>query len=311
MTSINILSTEDLGENTKVVVELYSAEVFSVNRELVEGSPELVDGYRAEEYHSSLHDNRVEHDHGLRACKTTLWVENPYTLEKLNIALEEQVASLEDISYLDYLKPIDGVQEVCIVDGVERLFYRPSECPSTITDTLVAAFPDVDLANIAMISAPAYHDLVQQTVISVFLVENRYRADGGPSDGDTPLVCICRKYCLEAGKYYDRYYSFITEDDNFSFIPDSCTLLAKSYNTNIQEGLVIPEFYDVYFAGDVEVIESAFNLPHHVGEHRTYYAVTVSNNEVVRAKQYCYDTFTLFSGWHEQIERLKLSHNLA
>ena len=200
------------------------------------------------------------------------------------------------------------MQETCIVNGVSRNYYHISKCPKSVTDALITSFPEYDLTKIALITSPSYHEIVGQTVISVFLKENTVPVI---FDGDIPLIGICRKYCLESGKYYDRHYGFIESSDVFNFIPDSCTLLSKSYNSNIQSGLVIPDFYDVYFSGDPEIVEEAFDVPHNVGSDRTYYAVTVQNNAVVRVKQYCYEKFTLFSDWDETVAREKASHNLT
>jgi hypothetical protein len=235
-------------------------------------------------------------------------MDNPYTSEKLNNLLVDQIADIENVSHLDYLNPIHDVQETCIVNGVSRNHYHISKCPKSVTDALITSFPEYDLTKIALISSPAYHEIVKQTVISVFLKENTVPVI---FDGDIPLIGICRKYCLESGKYYDRHYGFIESSDVFNFIPNSCTLLSKSYNSNIQSGLVIPDFYDVYFSGDPETVEEAFDVPHNVGSDRTYYAVTVQNNAVVRVKQYCYEEFTLFSDWDETVAREKASHNLT
>lgn len=306
MTSINILETEDQGDVTKIRVEITYDEIFSVDRERLE-APERVDGYAVGDWHTLLHTNRIEHNHDIRVSKTTLWVENPYTEEKYNLAIKPYVDAFESFDHLEMLKPEHEVQETCIVNGQARKHYHRRNCPSSVTDTLLKSFPDFDLTNIEMISAPAYHEIVQQTVMSAFLRDMDVEAQ---MDGDTKLVSICRKYCLESGKYYDRCYGFVSEDDTFSFIPDSCTVMAKSYNTNIQEGLTIPDFYDVYFSGDAEVVEAAFDLPHHVGAYRTYYSVTVQNDEVVRAKQYCYDENTLFAEWDKALIRAKQTHNL-
>jgi hypothetical protein len=303
MTNVTVLSTEDLGEETKVTVQIESSIILSVNRELISSN------YDSETHeHDYLHTDRIDHDHNSRVYKITVWVDNPYTLEKLNVLLADQIAESENVSHLDYLNVIHDVQERCIVNGNTKEHYHISKCPKSVSDALIAAFPGYDLSKVAMISAPAYHEIMQQTVISVFLREHYV---GTPLDGDTPLICVCRKYCLEAGKYYDRNYGFVGNDENFSFIPNSCTLLAKSYNSNIQDGLVVPDFYDVYFFGEPEIVEEAFNLPHNVGTTKTYYAVTVQNNTVMRAKQYCYDGRTQFSDWIEAVARAKIAHNLT
>lgn len=302
MTNVTVLSTEDLGEETKVTVEITSSVMFCIDRVLMPSS------YSAGEYHDSLHTNRVDHDHNVRVCTVTLWLDNPYTETKLNNALVDQIAEINNASYLDYIMPIHDVQETCIVNGVSRNYYHISKCPKSVTDALITSFPEYDLTKIALITSPSYHEIVGQTVISVFLKENTVPVI---FDGDIPLIGICRKYCLESGKYYDRHYGFIESSDVFNFIPNSCTLLSKSYNSNIQSGLVIPDFYDVYFSGDPEIVEEAFDVPHNVGSDRTYYAVTVQNNAVVRVKQYCYEKFTLFSDWDETVAREKASHNLT
>jgi len=302
MTSVTVLEKEDLGTETKVTVLIESSVLFTVNREVVSNV------YSVGEFHDSLHTGRVEHDHNFRTYDVTVWIDNPYTIEKLNSALEDQIADIESVTHLDYVMPIHDIQESCIVNGKEREHYHISKCPEIVSNALIAAYPGYDLTKVAMISAPAYHEILEQTVISVFLKEH-YVAT--PLDGDTPLISICRKYCLESGKYYDRYYGFIPNGETYSFIPDSCALLAKSYNSNIQEGLVVPDFYDVYFSGDPGIVEEAFDLPHNIGSNRTYYGVTVQNNTVIRAKQYCYNERTQFSDWTEAVVRAKIAHNLT
>jgi|TARA_R110002153_G_scaffold99036_1_gene234222 hypothetical protein len=301
MTNITVLEKENLGQETKVTVQIESSVILSVNRELISTD------YSPGDYHDSLHTERIDHDHNSRVYKLTLWMDNPYTSEKLNNLLVDQIADIESVSHLDYLNPIHDVQETCTVNGISRNHYHISKCPQSVTDALIASFPNYDLTKIAMISAPVYHEILEQTVISVFLKEH-YVAT--PLDGDTPLISICRKYCLESGEYYDRYYGFVSNDETFSFIPDSCTLMAKSYNSNVQGELVVPDFYDVYFSGEPSIVEKAFNLPHNIGSNRTYYGVTVQNNTVMRAKQYCYNERTLFSDWTEAVIRAKTAHNL-
>jgi len=307
MTSINILETENQGDVTRVRVQLESEEIFSVKRVLQDSAPERVEGYSVGEYHTALHTDRIEHDHRFNKRIVTAWVENPYTEAKLSAELAGNIADMEATPFDQCLHPISGNEETCHVNGVAREYYHPTRCPSAVTDRLLAAFPDYDLDDINAISAPMYHEVVEQTVISIFQHSQDLFA---LTEGDTPLISICRKFCLESGKYYDRCYGFVDDGDSFDFIPDSCTLLAKSYNTNIQEGLIIPDFYDVYFSGDPEVVEAAFGLPSNTGKERTYYAVTVRDGQVVRTKQYCYDVKTLFHGWDEGVARAKIEHNL-
>ena len=69
MTStVTILETVDRGDVTKVVVEVKTDEIFSVEGERLD-SPD-----RASDYHQGLHGDRVNHKHNRRTSVDTIWL---------------------------------------------------------------------------------------------------------------------------------------------------------------------------------------------------------------------------------------------
>ena len=300
MTSITILETTDEGDCTCVVVSLASEEIFSVEGE------ELTVPERAGEYHQNLHTNRVNHNHNKRTVQLSVIVPNPYSREKLDALLEGTLEEMAEIVPADFVHVPEQIQEKCFVNGGhEKHFYHMNNCPDSVKEELLAAFPGYDLTTIALISSSAYHAVTEESVISAFLVEDDVAA---LTHNGTKLITKCRKFCLTSKKFYDRCYAFC--DETFSFIPDSCEIMGKSYHVNIETGLELPDFYDIYFSGDAEVVQTAFDLPELVGEESTYYGVTVVNGAVTRAKQYCYDHAGVFSDWQGAIASKKLEHNI-
>jgi len=285
---------------TRVTVKLSTEEIFSIEG-VVFSTPE-----RQEAYHQGLHTDRVNHNHNRKQITTTVWVEHPYTDEKLDLLLEPFIQDLNSTAPVDFHKELNHVQERCLVNGSnEKQFYVMEYCPEEVKQALLNSFPEYDLDTIALISSPSNHEVLGEMVISAFLKENDVDC---LSHQGTPLVAKARKFCLTSNKYYDRCYGFCTDD--FSFIPDSCEIMAKSFHINVQEGLTLPDFYDVYFSGNDSEVQSAFNLPNIVGNESTYYGVTVVNGAVVRAKQYCYDRVGIFSDWDDAMARRRAEHNI-
>jgi len=296
MTStVTILETVDRGDVTKVVVEVKTDEIFSVEGERLD-SPD-----RGSDYHQGLHGNRVNHKHNRRTSVDTIWMPNPYTQTDLDAKIQELVTSVgsTDVAHFDRQEP--EVQERMFVDGAsEKLFYEVSKAPHALLDEFTGAFPDENLSEVALISTASYHSVIGEEVISTF----RWEDDADPLIvGGVHVISRSRKYCLTSLKKYDRCYGFVN-GETFSFLPSGCTPLAKAFHTNVETGLVLPEFYDVYFSGDAQTVESALSLPELSGEVSTYYAVTVVDNEIIRAKQYCYDNVSMFSDWAAHLERV-------
>lgn len=302
MIETTILSIEPCGDLSAVEIEVMTEEIFSVDGVRMD-PPD-----RSGDFHQSLHDNRITHSHNYRKTRTTVYVQSPYSADKLaeQIAIiEADIAATTEASFVS--KPSD-VQERCVINGdSEKLFYRIDGCPQEVLDALTGSFPDVNVATISLISAPSYHEVTGQHVISTFLWEDD--APGLSMNG-MRLISRSRKFCLESAKYYDRLYTFVDGTENYDFIPPSCRILAKSVNTNIQDGLQLPSFFDVYFAGDPDVVESAFSLPKRVGAESTYYGVTVVDGKVARVKQYCYDHAGIFFDWDGTVARAAKDHGV-
>jgi len=300
MTSITVIRTVDEGNETKAVVKIESDEIFSVEGE------KLTSPDRSSDYHQNLHTSRIDHNHNKKTIQISVMVPNPYSREKLDALLEGTISEMEAVPPSDFAHERQQIQEKCFVNGSNvKHFYHISNCPDSVKEELLAAFPSYDLTTIALISSSSYHEVTGESVISAFLVEDDVEA---LTHDDTKLITKCRKFCLTSKKFYDRCYAFCNE--SFDFIPDSCEIMGKSYHINIETGLELPEFYDVYFSGEDAVVQEAFDLPNLVGKESTYYGVTVVDGAVTRAKQYCYDTAGIFSDWKGAIETKKTEHNL-
>lgn len=277
MTDVRVISTERLGSLVAVVVEVEADEVFSV------------DGPRRR-----------------RMVRETLYLPYPLSAE----LLDERVAAIRnDISTPQPPVPVSeppALQERCFVNGdAQRDFYRADACPQDVIDALLASFPGLDLSRYSLISSPSYNEVIGQDVVSTFMWE-----DDVPAlvVNGIPAICRSRKFCLGAGKWFDRLYLLAEASESSPLLPPSCVLLGKSRNVNAQPGLELPDFYDLYFRGDDAEIQQAFSLPPITGSHKTYYGVTVVDGKVVRAKQYCYDTSSAFSDWDGTARRVRQAH---
>lgn len=144
------------------------------------------------------------------------------------------------------------------------------------------------------VSTPAFHEVLQETVISTCLGAPVTRALVGKN-----YVLSNRKFCLESGTSFLRVYP-AWSDPYPDFLPEGCTPLFKGENL---EELARPcpplmrTFYDCYFRGDPATVEAHFSLPERRGVYDTFYGATIVNGEVGRVKQYVYDEQSRFSDW--------------
>ncbi len=301
MTStVEIVSKEEVGNLIRVKLKVKSSEIFSVDGNKLD-SPD-----RSSEYHLKLHSDRVNHRHNTRTAEETIWLNSPFSQNELDEKVASIVSDVNKTQVSNFDSTPAQIQERCFVGGAnEKNFYTTDQAPQQLKDKLTTAFPTVDLSAIALISTASYHDILKQDVITTFRWEWDIPA---LMEGDVKLITKARKYCLSARKSYDRCYAFT--DETFSFIPETCTIMAKSFHVNIQDGLVMPNFYDVYFSGDAAVVEEALTLPNLVGHENTYYGVTVVDGIVKRAKQSCYDKVSVFSNWDEAMARTASEHGL-
>ena len=251
MTStVEIISREEINDLIKVKLKVKSSEIFSVDNDKLD-SPD-----RSSDYYLNLRANRVTHRHNNRTVEETIWLQTPFSQDELDEKVAGIVADVDktQVSSFDF-KPAQ-IQERCFVGGAnEKNFYTIEQAPQSLKDQLTTAFPSVDLSTIALISTASYHDILKQDVITTF----RWEWDTPAlMEGDVKLITKARKYCLGVRKSYDRCYAFT--DETFSFIPETCTIMAKSFHVNIQDGLAMPTFYDVYFSGDATVVQEALLL---------------------------------------------------
>lgn len=301
MIDLEVISQTPLEDLLVVKVKLMSREINSVE-EVEIGALD-----RSSDFHKELHDKRITHRHNHMNMYVTVYLEPPFSEEKLSAALIPTISRMERLSIDAFAVDDTIVQERMFVNGgEEKNFYKMVACPDDVRDTLLAAFPEVNLDTIALISTPSWHNIAQQTVITAFLYENDIP---GLQENGVPLITKARKYCLEAGLFYDRCYAFAQERP--TFVPEGCVVMAQSFHVNVPPELELPNFYDVYFSGDAATVEAAFGLEPLTGKVNTYYGVTVLDGEVLRAKQYCYDTTTVFSDWDRAMDQIAADHGMT
>ena len=294
--TLEILSKEDLGDVTKIEIEIKSKDICSINDV---GCPQ--DLYEGD--HESLHTNNVEHNHNRLTINRTLFFDNPFSQEYFDNYIDSVLQSVNGLSYDEDFRPDkpDVLERQYTNGGHEKIFYYVHNMPQDLVSQFETAFPDIDIATHYAVSTPVYHELFGEDIISTFTWGSTDLEDNGQK-----LIMKSRKYCMTSKKYYDRCYK--VSEESFDFLPPEATTLAVGYNTNAQDGLELPDFFDVYFSCDPTIAETFFELDSLQGEHVTYYAATVVDGVVVRAKQYCYDEATFFSNWVETVETHKASN---
>jgi len=281
MTNYTVLNYENLNNNTIAVnVLINHTKYFVENTEVT-----------LEVYNSSNRNKGTSNFQSEEEFEIT----SPYSEEKIQNKVNEFLKEIPNDT-IEY--PI-GSQETMNIDDIERQFYFCETAPESVISIMNEKFPEVNLNDIGLISSPAYHNIVGENIISCFLKDD---LPNGFVVNGVNVVSRSRKFCLNSCKCFDKCYKAI-ENETFNFMPEFAEILGVSYQTNIQEGLTIPDFYDIYFWGDPELIENYFNLPIKRGSYDTYYSVTVLNNEVIRKKQYCYDEeASVFSNWKAKLQ---------
>jgi hypothetical protein len=174
-----------------------------------------------------------------------------------------------------------------------RNLYGYNEQPDEVYIELQKSFPWVQRTDFFAISSPVFHTVLQENVISGMLPNPMTKV----LFGDTAYLSA-RKFCMTSITSFLRKYSL--SEPHPSWLPSFCKSLFKG--TNHEEyGRPYPPlantFEDYYFSGDPEQVEAHFNLEVKRGAYETWYGATLVNGEVVRVKQYCYDTQQLFSDW--------------
>lgn len=186
------------------------------------------------------------------------------------------------------------MQEVYYSGDTERQTFAYKHQPQELYDTLIKSFPWVNQEEYFAISEPSYHEILEEEVITCYLLKMASNILIGPHASLT-----ARKFCMNSKTSFLRSYE-LYEQEVPSWLPVSAKILFYTVN---HEELFRPfnpkasTFTDFYFGGNPEIIEQAFNLENKQGKNATWYGATIVNNEVKRVKQYCYDQKTTLSEW--------------
>jgi hypothetical protein len=183
--------------------------------------------------------------------------------------------------------------ELYQADDEVRNLYAYEQQPEELYVKLQESFPWVQRTDFFAISSPVYHPVLKEEVITGMLPYAMTKV----LFGNTAYLSA-KKFCMTSITSYIRKYAL--PESNLSWLPTFCKAIAKG--TNHEEyGRPYPAlantFEEYYFGGDPEQVEAYFNLEVKRGAYETWYGATLVNGEVVRVKQYCYDTQQVFSDW--------------
>ena len=186
------------------------------------------------------------------------------------------------------------MQEVYFSGDVRKETYAYGSQPDELYDSLKESFPWVIKGEYFSISIPAYHDVLEEEVVTCCLPLKQSHVLVGER-----AALTSRKFCMQSKTSFLRSYE-LWEGERPTWLPEGATLFGCGINLE-EFGRPFPEkaktFMDWYFGGDPATIEAAFNLPEKRGAYETWYGVTTVNGEVVRVKQYCYADQNTFSDW--------------
>lgn len=197
------------------------------------------------------------------------------------------------------------MSEIYYTGEVSRtMFERDSERAAEVVNLIRPSFPWIRLDDYFSVSSPAFHEVLQEPVVTACLPVSWTHQTVG-----TQYALGNRKFCLNSGTSFLRLYALF-QDQKPAFLPPSAKVLFIGTN-HAEYGRPYPEladtFHDLYFMGDPAEIEATFNLPERRGAYETMYGVTVVNGQPVRVKQYIYDDQGGFSDWdvvwHMQCKR--------
>ena len=176
----------------------------------------------------------------------------------------------------------------------ERKVYAYNEQPEYLYDQVKKKFPWVQKSNYISISTPVYHEVLQEPIITCCMPLSFSR---NYFEGD--VVLGSRKFCMGSGVSFLRgYYKY--EEATPEWAPNNVEVLF--YTKNYEEykrpsSELALSFTDYYLSGEPAEVEAFFNLPEKRGAYSTMYGVTVKDGEVLRVKQYCYETKNFWSEW--------------
>lgn len=174
------------------------------------------------------------------------------------------------------------------------MFDRETDAAAEVFVGLLKVFPWARLEDYFSVSSPVYHEVLRDQVVTCCLPTTWTRRAIGPE-----CILGTRKFCLEGATSFLRLYK-IFEKAKPEWMPQSAQILFEG--TNHAELMrpaptSIDGFSDLYFKGNADEIEAAFDLPQKRGAYETFYGATVVNGQLARIKQYVYDTQGGFSDW--------------
>ena len=185
-------------------------------------------------------------------------------------------------------------KEVCLYGDYVKETFATVDQPAELYAQLKEAFPWVNPTEYFSISTPAFHEVIEEEVITCCLPLRQTKALMGEHSALT-----ARKFCMQSKTSFLRSYE-LWESDRPAWLP-ACAK-PMFIGKNFQEfgrpfNEKVRTFADYYFDGPCAEIEAHFNLPERRGAYETWYGVTVVGDEVKRVKQYVYDEENQFSDW--------------
>lgn len=162
------------------------------------------------------------------------------------------------------------------------------------SNILKAQFPHYRDSDYFSISTPAFHEVLNEQVITCCLPWAVTETIMGPD-----YTLLNRKFCLGSSTSFIRAYK-VFADQKPAWLPASAKVLFVGENHaefNRPYPPLADTFQDIYLSGDPAEMEAAFGLPERRGTYETYYGITVVNGQPTRVKQYCYDSQGGFSDW--------------
>ena len=198
------------------------------------------------------------------------------------------------------------MSEVYYSGDVARTAYAHADQPPELYAQLQEKFPWVRPEHYFSISEPALHEVLGEPVITCNLPYPQSAILAGPD-----AAMAARKFCMDSGTSFLRVYTlpvgpkpdWLPEEANLLLVGENFEEFGRPFNAQSKT------FKDYYFGGSPDVIEAHFDLPKRRGAYDTWYGATVVDGQVIRVKQYCYETQSAFSDWEVAFIGLCKRHN--
>jgi len=170
-----------------------------------------------------------------------------------------------------------------------RNSYLSSNAPIELQNKIQELFTWIDIAEYTTISSPAYHEVLDENVISLTFPAPYSKT----LMQDENVIIAGRKLCLSSKtSFINAYYLFEGQKPSWMLEQAKILSITKHFEEfGRQTPIKYNDYYDLYFMGPEEQIEQHFNLDPKRGTYSTFYGATVlsETNSLVRIKQYCYD----------------------